>query len=110
MERSVNALNDFISDFALKQPSGVVYFYANLQFVTNNQLHLLNSDVHIVTSDNLAAIYILSKESNPLKMPDMFTAKKDVYTYVEGQHLRIDGTAGFGKYTVIISPNQQEIL
>ena len=110
MNQSVTALNDFINDFSLKQPDGVVYFYANIQVVINNHFQLLNSDVHIITSDNLATIYILGQNNKSWEAPDMFTPKKDIFTYVENEYLRIENAGDSGKYVVSISPKQQEIF
>ena len=110
MNQSIDALNKFIDDFALKQPNGIVYFYANIQMVINSHLQVLSSDVHIITSDNLATIYILSKSSKSWEGPDMFTPKKDSFTYIENEYLRIESTGDYGKYIVSISPKQEEIF
>ncbi len=110
MNDSVIALDNFIEDFALKQPDGIVYFYAAIQFVVNHHMKLLSSDVHIVTSDGLATIYLLGLDAEAPEIPDMFTAKKDVFTYVANEYLRIEGTGEGGKYIISISPKKAEIF
>jgi hypothetical protein len=110
MNASVIALDHFIEDFALRHADGVVYFYANIQFLVNHHMQLLNSDVHIVTSDGLASVYLLGLDTRTWEIPDMFTAKKDVFTYVINEYLRIEGTGEAGKYIVSISPKREEIF
>lgn len=110
MNESITALESYINDFALKEPDGIVYFYATIQFDVNGHLQELDSDVHILTSDNLATIYILGLGAKPWELPDMFTPKKDVFTYRKKQCLIIQGKGDAGEYSVGIYPKDMKIF
>ena len=108
MNESVIALDDFIADFALRQADGVVYFYASIKFIIAGHEQTLDSDIHIITSDNLATIYILGLGTKAWEIPDMFTPKSDDFVYVNNQYLKITAKGGARKYIVHISPKAIE--
>ena len=108
MRQSTNALYKFINDFALKQPDGVVNFNSIIQFHVGNNMQKLTSNIHIVTSANLDTIYIMDLNTRSWELPDMFTAEKDSFTYIEQECLRIEGKGPAGNYVVTIYPLVKE--
>lgn len=108
MNESVIALENFINSFALKQADGIVYFYADIEFIIDGHAHTLSGDIHIITSDNLATVYILGLDTRPWELPDMFTPAKDDFSYIDKVCLQITAKAETRKYCVRISPKAIE--
>ncbi len=100
MKESLSALQQFISDFNLRQSNGVIAFRAALHF-DNGQQHTDDSEVHIITSDNIGAVYFLSLDGKNL--PDMFSVTEHPFTYVAGECLKIESPV----YTVTVSPTEK---
>jgi hypothetical protein len=101
MKESLSALEHFISDFNLRQPNGVIAFIATIHFDQEGQTQVDESEVHIITSDNIGAIYFLSLDG---KVPDMFSVKEHEFNYVEGSNLNIRS----GGYNVAVFPKKQK--
>jgi hypothetical protein len=90
MNESLQNLNRFIRDFNLRQPNGVVAFNAKIDFSTNQSSKTKQSEVHIITSDNLATIYFLSQDINSDGFPDMFDVKNTSFIYISNQYLKVE--------------------
>jgi len=98
MKDSLKELEQFISDFNLRRPDGVIAFPATVHFDNNGQTIIEQSEVHIITSDNIGAIYFLNLDGQAL--PDMFSVKDQQFTYSAGRGLTIEGPA----YKVAVFP------
>ncbi|UAY53328.1 hypothetical protein [Ferruginibacter albus] len=94
MKESLQNLTAFILDFGLKKPNKAISFTAIVEYNLNDNITSINANVQIVTSDNLATIYIISDlASNDL--PDMFDAKEERITYVPMKWLVIKQPTGY---------------
>ena len=98
MKESLSELEQFTSDFNLRQSSGVIAFTATIHFNNDGQTQTEESEVHIITSDNIGAIYFLSVDEKTV--PDMFSVKDHRFTYTRGKCLSIEGAT----YTIAVFP------
>jgi hypothetical protein len=99
MKESLSRLEQFISDFNLRQSSGVITFTATIHFSNAAaESGTVESEVHIITSDNIAAIYFLSVDGKII--PDMFSVKDHRFTYTKAKCLNIEGES----YDVAVFP------
>lgn len=90
MNESLTDLNRFIQDFSIKQPNGAAYFTAALIFYINGTRSIKYSEVHIITSDNIAAVYFIDPALSDTEFPTVFDIKKDKVIYITGECLRIE--------------------
>ena len=81
MNLSTKNVANFISDFKLQQDDKTIYFNAVLEYHLPEEIKKINSEVHIITSDNLSTIYFLNPEIEKLGLEDMFDAKKENIHY-----------------------------
>ncbi|MGC4102080.1 MAG: hypothetical protein QM738_12120 [Ferruginibacter sp.] len=95
MNPSLQALNDFVNDFNLRRPNGIIAFTAKIQFNTGQTAE---SEVQVITSDNVGAIYFLNIPD--YELPDMFSVKKNVFEYVPQQCLKIES----GDHRITVMP------
>ena len=101
MKESLYDLEQFIRDFDLRQSNGVIAFTATIHFNNEGQARTEKSEVHIITSDNIGAIYFLSLDGQAL--PDMFSVKDHLFTYTAGKCLSIESPV----YKVAVFPKTQ---
>ncbi|MEO7049162.1 MAG: hypothetical protein ABI091_27910 [Ferruginibacter sp.] len=104
MNISFDALEEFINDFNLAIENGIIAFSAILHIRLNGQLQVITSDVQVITSDNLGTIYLLGLDKNEGYVPDMFEAKKNLFSYTKGTGLKITGTSNAGNFIISVSP------
>ena len=104
MKDSLNELEQFIKDFNLRQSNGVIAFAATVHFDNGGQTIIEESEVHIITSDNIGAIYFLSFDGQAL--PDMFSVKDHRFTYTAGKCLRVEDPA----YKVAVFPKTKNTV
>ena len=102
MKESLSKLEQFISNFNLRQSSGIIAFTATIHFNVDGQTQTEESEVHIITSDNIGAIYFLSLDGKAV--PDMFSVKDNRFSYTAGKCLSIEGTS----YSVAVFPKIKE--
>lgn len=88
MLESIQNLNQFILDFNLRHPNGIVCFKGKIGYIIDGISHSTESEMHIITSDNIAAIYILNL-SNSNELPDMFDINKFNFSYTTNKFLTI---------------------
>jgi hypothetical protein len=100
MNESIVHLNSFIGGFNLRKPNGVISFNAKIDFITGGTIKTKDSEVHIITSDNLASIYFINPSINKDGLPDMFDAKNTNLIYINNQYLNIES----GAYSISIFP------
>jgi hypothetical protein len=100
MKESLLNLNEFIYDFNLRNPNGTISFNARIYFTIDQTIQTKDSEVHIITSDNLASIYFLSSAINSAELPDMFDLRTATLVYINNHYLKIEGN----RYTVSIFP------
>ena len=102
MKESLSELGQFINDFNLRQANGVIAFTATIYFNTDGQTKTEESEVNIITSDNIGAIYFLSIDEQ--SVPDMFSVKDHRFTYTPGKCLSIEGPV----YSVAVFPKTKK--
>ena len=102
MKASLSELDQFIRDFNLRQSSGVITFTATIHFNNDGQRKLEESEVHIITSDNIGAIYFLSLDGQFL--PDMFSVRDHKFSYTAGKCLNVESP----DYNVAIFPKTRK--
>ena len=90
MTESLVNLNRFIQDHDLRQLNGTVRFSAFIIFYVNGNRITKYSEIHIITSDKLSAVYFLNTEISEAKLPDVFDLKKHRAIYNTGESLRLD--------------------
>ena len=107
MNESVESLQEFIKEFSLKCLDGTAAFYATIHILLNGRLQLLNSNVQIITSNDLATIYILDLDTADGQLPDMFEAKKNLFTNVKGLGLKLSGKTSNGNFIISVYPKEK---
>lgn len=90
MMESLSNLNRFIQDYDLRQTNGTVRFYAFILFYMNGNRTTKYSEIHIITSDKLSAVYFLNAEIGDAGLPDVFDLKKHRAIYSTGECLRLE--------------------
>ena len=90
MKTSIENLTRFIDDFGLKQPDNTIRFFAVLEYNVNGETKREESEVHIITSDHLASVYLLFEKVLNEHLPDLFDARKNVMAYKHRQYLSIE--------------------
>jgi hypothetical protein len=90
MKESLIDLNQFIADFKLRQPNGIVCFNAKINFYKDDDIITKETEVHIITSDNLATIYFLGLETSMDEVADMFDIKSYTFHYIDKQFLKVE--------------------
>ncbi|MEP6712964.1 MAG: hypothetical protein ABJA37_11130 [Ferruginibacter sp.] len=107
MKESVEALDDFINDFNLKTTNGTTVFNAVIHIVMKGRLQLQNSEVQIITSDGIFAIYLLNMDSGTTQVSDMYEAGKNLFRYTKRKCLKINGKAGENDFVISIFPEDK---
>jgi hypothetical protein len=98
MKKSLESLNQFINDFNLRQPNGIVCFNAKINF--KDDAKTKESEVHIITSDNLATIYFLNLNPAMDGLTDMFDINIYSFDYIDKQFLKVENE----KFSLSIFP------
>jgi hypothetical protein len=101
MKESLYELEQFINDFKLRQSPGVIAFTATIHFNNDGQTKTEESEVHVITSDNIGAIYFLSIDGQAV--PDMFSVRDHKFSYNPGKCLHIESPV----YSVAVFPKTQ---
>jgi hypothetical protein len=86
---NTTAIHQFIADFQLKQPLGVIGFAAKIKFHLNGITKTRYTEVHILTGDNLNTIYLINPDLPFEDLPDTFMAKASTFKYIAGERLEI---------------------
>jgi hypothetical protein len=103
-EQSITDLENFITDFYLKDYKGVVSFDGMIHFYIEGRLKIFESNVQIITSNHLDTVYIVCNMDNVENMPDMFDPGHFSFTYVKRECLRIRPVDANSKMVVSIFP------
>jgi hypothetical protein len=102
-----SAIMMFIKDFDLKKPDGVVSFDASVDFNLSGSKKTLETEVLVITSGNIEAVYLIHPGITGAGLPDMFSSGKEVFTYSTGQCLKIENQKGAEGFEVSIFPKQK---
>jgi hypothetical protein len=100
-----NILN-FVKDFELKKPIGIISFEAVIDFEIDEQKIEAESEVQIITSGNLEAVYLINEKISKHKLPDLFTSAKENFLYINNKCLEIKGTFEGRDFVVNIYPRK----
>jgi hypothetical protein len=103
---SLQAINDFIEHWKLREPNRVAAFNALVDYLTDKSRHQFNAEVHIITSDNIVAVYILNNVINNKALPSMFVAKQDAFILNPEKSLVIIGKNNGLNYNISLYPVQ----
>ena len=104
MNNSFEALEQFINDYSLTIQDGTTAFPATVHIRLNGHLKIIASEIQIITSDNLGTVYILNLNKTEEHLPDMFEAKKSLFSYSKGAGLKISGSSDGDNFIISISP------
>ncbi len=83
------AINQFIQDFKLRQPDGVIGFAAKVLFHINGHTKIRYTEVQILKGQELNAIYLIAPDLPFEDLPDTFILKDFNFEYVEGHRLEV---------------------
>jgi len=83
------AIDQFILDFKLKQPDGVIGFAAKVLFHINGNTKTRYTEVQILKGQDLNAIYLIAPDLPFEDLPDTFILKEFLFEYVSGHRLEI---------------------
>ena len=97
-------LKEFISDFNLRKPNGVISFNAMIEFKINNDVVNKISEVQIITSTNTETIYFIENDIYSPSLPEMLEAERHEITYIKNEQIIIKGNNSTGDYSVAIKP------
>ena len=84
-----HAIDQFITDFKLKQPDGVIGFAAKIIFHINGYTKERYTEVQILKGQDLNAIYLIAPDLPFEDLPDTFILKEFTFEYVPGHRLEI---------------------
>jgi len=108
MKPTSTAILHFIEDFNLMDPEGVVNFFADIEFKSENVISKIKSEVFIlsVNPKNVDSVNLLNSDIIDLNFPVMFQSGREVFSYIDNVCLIIIGNnAEKGDYVVSIFPN-----
>ena len=94
----------FIDDFKLKTPDGIVSFDATVYFENKGDKKAMETEVQIITSGNLEAVYLISPEINNAGLPDMFSSGEGRFVYMRYECLHIHIKKNGADFIVSIFP------
>ena len=94
----------FINDFKLKKPDGVVSFDASIEFEVNAEKKIRESEVQIITSGNMEAVYLINEKLAGENLPEMFSSQKETFEYIHNKCLQINGENDGNKFIVSVIP------
>lgn len=97
-------LTEFIKDFNLRKPNGVISFNALVEFKINDHVIDKVSEVQIITSTNTETIYFIEDDIYAASLPEMLEAEKHEIIYSKNKKLIINGNDSKGDYSVSIKP------
>ena len=107
MNQSIAALEEFISQLELRESNGVTFFQATIHLLISGNVQVQKSEVHIITSDNLATVYITDLDCAFFKLPQLFEAKKQLFIFINNKYLKIEGNGELEKFTLSIYPDEK---
>jgi hypothetical protein len=96
------AIDRFIEDFNLKQPEGVIGFAAKIKFHLNGHTKTRYTEVQILKSNDLNAIYLINPDLPFEDLPDTFMLKASTFEYVPKDRLEIISKENSNDYVEII--------
>jgi len=103
-DQSTAALDNFITDFNLRDKDGVVSFTGTIHLLRDGHLKVFDNNVQIITSNHLDTVYIIYFHDNEEHLPEMFDPKSYHFSYEKRAGLRITPVAGNPKMIVSIYP------
>lgn len=96
------AIDMFIEDFNLRQPDGVIGFAAKIKFHLNGHTKTRYTEVQILKSNELNAIYLINPDLPFEDLPDTFMLKASTFEYVSKDRLEIFSKENTQDYVEII--------
>ncbi len=96
----------FVTDFKLDGEQGTIVFNGNVNFATDKEMIILESQIHIIHlhAKRLDVIYLLNPEIPRQHLPDMVDSNAEI-GYWPKRTLFTNGTSPVhGAYTLMIIP------
>ena len=87
---STKSINDFINGFGLKDPAGLTIFKAGIVVRKDGSATTAESDVHIITSNDLMTVYLMDDIVDELDIPEMYRGTEHVFSFIPWQCLQIN--------------------
>lgn len=99
-------IDEFIEDFHLLKPDGLICFTANVLYSTNAKMERFDCEVSIATTiaSEPDVIYLLSPKLQAMGIKDKFVIEKEKIEYLKNTCLLIDGKSSGSGYHIGINP------
>lgn len=105
---TIQPIKDFISDYRLKRPDGVICFSASVLYNDKGFLHNINSEVQIITLETVMAVYIIEFFKDVYLFEEMYCTTNFNFGYSKGGALEISNSAITNRLHIAIMPVQQQ--
>lgn len=105
---TIQPIRDFIADYGLKRPDGVVCFSAAIMYNDKGILHTITSEVQIISLDTVMAVYILEFFKESYRFQEMYSTVNFSFGYSKGNALEINNSATKNRLHIAIMPIQQQ--
>jgi hypothetical protein len=102
--RSAKNITDFINAFGLKDGEGLTIFKAGIVLRIADESKTTECEVHVITSDDLMAVYLFGDNIDGFGIRDMFRADAHEFVYVPWQCLNINTEKNNAPATISIFP------
>ena|ERR1700722_20671573 len=99
----LNIIN-FIKEFGLKKPDGITSFDAVVTFRRQGYRKTIGTEVQIITSANLEAVYLINPEISKEGLPDTFRSGNEIFMYIQHECLYIKNEKDASAYDIMIFP------
>ncbi|MEO5966704.1 MAG: hypothetical protein ABIP69_00465 [Ferruginibacter sp.] len=84
-----NTIHEFIKQFNLLKPDGIVGFAAKVVFTHNEIVKTRYTEVQILLGQNLNTIYLINPDLPFEDFPDTFMDKASTFIFDASDHLKI---------------------
>lgn len=107
MKQESPPLIEFITDYDLEQPNGVICFTAEIRFNSKRNIFKFVSPVHVITIPikHMDVIYLLNPDIDNEKIKTMYTNNQRFRYTSETKQFEIRGNSKrYGYYSLYITP------
>ncbi len=81
------AIDNFITDFKLKQPDGIIGFAARVKFHKNGLIKIRYTEVQVLKGNDLNTIYLINSDLPFEDLPDTFMLQDYTFEYIFNDRL-----------------------
>ena len=101
---TIQPVKDFIADYSLKRPDGVICFPASIMYNDKGVLHAITSEVQIISLDTVIAVYIFEFFNEAYRFQEMYSTVNFSFGYSKGNALEISNSATKNRVHIAIMP------